>query len=677
MWYKNTWRRYLCDMHIADWKDEFLSKLDPEEYLENLKRAKIENAMLYFQSHVGLCYYPTKSGKMHKSFAGREDLMKRLVDMCHAEGISVTGYYSLIYNNIEHDRHPQWRMVDINGISKRTAGIGEVSEFSGGNSVFRYGLCCPNNPEYRVFVAEQIKEMSEYFTVDGMFYDMLFWNHMCYCDHCKERWEKEVGGALPETEDWKDERWLLHIRKRREWMGEFAHWVTGLTKELFGDISVEHNVAYAALGDGMTANCEEVIDACDYAGGDLYVDTYSSSFACKFYRSITKNQPFEYMVARSAPNLSVHTQIKSVDVLKSSVFLTAAHHGASLIIDAIDPVGTFNKTVFERIEDVFNELIPYEKYMKGTPIEEIGLYYSLKSKFNPNCEMFTNYLAVTSTLKTMVYHNILCGVTGGFHDIDKYKVLIASALTSEDNYDTARIIEYVKNGGNLYFSGGDNAELLREFFNAYVEGRTEETIVYIAPGADIQSSFEYFDKKHPLHFTGSAPIVNGIKPETVKATLTLPYTPQNVNMFSSIHSDPPGISTDIPAISVTEYGNGKVIWSACPFECIDVYDHRRIFVNLLQNIFGFESSLKSSADEDIEITAYETENSLQINIVLLNTSYRARKIADFTVSIDCPKKPAGVVLLPEGREIPYKVSKKTVCFEVNDLEIYNMYEIKF
>lgn len=37
MWYKNTWRRYLCDMHIADWKDEFLSKLDPEEYLKNLK----------------------------------------------------------------------------------------------------------------------------------------------------------------------------------------------------------------------------------------------------------------------------------------------------------------------------------------------------------------------------------------------------------------------------------------------------------------------------------------------------------------------------------------------------------------------------------------------------------------------------------------------------------------
>ena len=64
-WYQKHLRRNLVDMHIEDWSEEFLSGLDPEEYVENLKIGRINAPMLYLQSHVGLCYWPTKSGKMH------------------------------------------------------------------------------------------------------------------------------------------------------------------------------------------------------------------------------------------------------------------------------------------------------------------------------------------------------------------------------------------------------------------------------------------------------------------------------------------------------------------------------------------------------------------------------------------------------------------------------------
>ena len=68
MWYEKSYRRHLADMHIDDWDDSFLSCFSPEKYVDNLKIANIQNAMLYFQSHVGLC---------------------------HQNGIAVTGYYSL------------------------------------------------------------------------------------------------------------------------------------------------------------------------------------------------------------------------------------------------------------------------------------------------------------------------------------------------------------------------------------------------------------------------------------------------------------------------------------------------------------------------------------------------------------------------------------------------------
>ena len=119
MWYSNMYRRHLCDMHIDDWNEFFLSDFSIEEYVENLKIANIQNAMIYLQSHVGLCYYPTKVGHMHKALTKNEDKFKRLIDLCHENGIMVTGYYSLNYNNVEHDMHPDWQMKTVSGRSQR------------------------------------------------------------------------------------------------------------------------------------------------------------------------------------------------------------------------------------------------------------------------------------------------------------------------------------------------------------------------------------------------------------------------------------------------------------------------------------------------------------------------------------------------------------------------------
>ena len=68
MWYSNLYRRHLSDMHIEDTDGLYLSEFSPEAYVENLKRCKANYAMIYYQSHVGLCNFPTKVGIMHKHF---------------------------------------------------------------------------------------------------------------------------------------------------------------------------------------------------------------------------------------------------------------------------------------------------------------------------------------------------------------------------------------------------------------------------------------------------------------------------------------------------------------------------------------------------------------------------------------------------------------------------------
>lgn len=674
MWYKNTWRRHLCDMHIEEWSPEFLSKFDPGAYVENLKRAKVKNAMIYFQSHVGLCYYPTKIGKMHNAFVGKEDMIKRVTELCHEAGISVTGYYSLIYNNYEHDRHPEWRIIGKDGKSEREKCVANRLDFAAAG-VNRYGYCCPNNMEYRAFVKEQIREMAEYFEFEGFFFDMLFWPQMCYCDSCRARWEKEVGGDMPDLLDTENPNWQMYIEKRREWMGEFAMWATKELKAVAPHASVEHNFASGISHINHRCVDERVNDGCDYAGGDLYDDMYRHSFACKFYRNISKNQPFEYMFSRCEPNLGMHTTLKPKDVMLSAMFMTAAHHGATLIIDAIDPVGTLDERVYEQIGEVFERQIPYELYLsEGDMIEDIGLYYSLKSKlveYNP----LSNHDGALFAAETLIRNNFCFGVTNAAIDISKYDTLILPCPGEEDDCDKERIAEYVRNGGKLYFSGTGNHEFLKEFLGAECAGYTEERIVYIAPNEKCPEAFGRFNQKYPLQFEGHAPKVIGINSDDVLATVTLPYTKQDVVEFASIHSNPPGISTDMPAVAVKDYEKGKVLWSAFPIECRRTAEYKRAFYLLLKHVLEPRQTIVTDAPHDVEVIGFRKEKAIQINVVLLNEEERARKVEEIQVSVQCDKVPEQVVLLPNNQSIPFRYENGMVNFSVSNLDIFAMYEI--
>lgn len=670
MWYKNRLRRHLCDMHIDDWSPEFLSKFDPQVYVDNLKKAKINSAMIYLQSHVGLCYWPTRSGRMHRGYVGCEDKTKRLIELCHSEGIAVTGYYSLIYDTYQNDIHPDWRMVNENGEPARNPSGVDFSDNAGS----RYGFVCPNNPDYRAYTEEQIKEISDYFPrLEGMFFDMLFWPKLCYCKHCRARWEKEVGGDIPTEPDDRNPRWRLHKAKRREWMGEYAQWATDTAKKYMPGISVEHNVASNVVRNDRSC-AEEVIRACDYLGGDLYSNDV---FARLFYKNATPDAPFEYMFSRCYPNLGAHTQIKSLDVCRSEVFRTVAHHGASFVIDAIDPVGTMDSRVYERIGQVYGEMEPYEAYYYGEPIEDVGVYYSMKGKVALFGDKWSNYQGASCAINTLIQKNITSAVTGGFARLDKHQAIIISATTADDEYDTERIIDYVRRGGKVYFSGGEHKGLLQAFFGAKLAGYTEERVVYLSPDKACEEAFDYYTADFPLRHEWSAPIVEGIDKQKVLATITLPYTKYHLETkFASIHSNPPGIKTDYPALAATDFGKGLVVWCAAPIECYEFYDYRNILIGIIEKHLGIDKTVSSDAPDDVELVGFKTDSEVLIDVVLHNDKYKARCVENFDITVKCGFLPSKVYKLPTKCEIPATVKENSITFRCEGLEIFAMYQIK-
>lgn len=651
-WYKNLYRRNLVDMHITDYKEEFFSKFDVDEYVRLLKKAKVQSPMIYLQSHTGLCNWDTKTAKTHKAFAGNNKI-KELVCKCKAEGMKVVGYYSITYNNWAEENHPEWAMREPNG----------ESALEGGG---RYGLVCPNNLEYRNFVKEQIKEMAQEFpNLDGIFFDMPFWSKLCHCNACKTRWAKEEGGEIPNNVDWRSDRWKSYVRKLQTWMGDFTAFVKQTVEEYMPLSTCEFNYA-GAFGSGMdwkAADTEIVGDCSEFVSGDLYGNLYRHSFCAKYYYTVTKNQPFEYMCVRCDKNLREHTATKSQEFLTAEILLTAAHHGASLIIDAIDPVGTLDERVYELIGNVFAKQEPYEKYFEGEMFTEVATFFDSRTQFSSeNLGFYNRHTAMNATNTLTKAHVPVCVLANGKLDkLQTQKVLIAGALEDFKNENVLQFIDYVKNGGTLYLSGESDKRLMSEFFGATFKGYTKETKTYIRPTKEFEPLFGQFTEDYPMPFKYRLPIFEIEDNSAIRGFITLPYFDPALDLpFSSIHSDPPGIKTDVPGIMVKEYGKGKVIWCAGALENDERPCMAEVFVGLVKHFAG---GLRLNVDmpKSVEIITFKTKDGYHFNLIdLVNYDENVKK--DYSITFECePIKK--VILAPNDIEIPfdYKDGKLTIA----------------
>ena len=675
-WYKGVYRRQLTDMHIHDEDDRFLSEFNADEYYENLVRAKIQSPMIYLQSHTGLCNYPTKTARTHKKFLNGENQIKKLINRCKDGGMKVVGYYSLIFNNWAAENHPDWEQHYADGETWRQTGR-------------RYGLCCPNNTDYREFVKAQIDELAQEFTnLDGIFYDMPYWEIDCHCKFCKERFLKETGKELPIEHDFDNPIFLQFMKARQDWMVDFVKFVRTYTNKVMPSVTVEFNYAAVIGCDWMGGSTEGINAECEFTGGDLYGDLYSHSFACKYYYGVTKNQPFEYMTCRCDRTLREHTITKSQSKLQKEILLTAAHHGASLIIDAVDPIGTLDKRVYERVGKVFERQLPFEPYMdKGKMLAEVAVYFDSKTMFDKTGKSRYNRSCAISAVKRLVEAHIPSAVVanGGLNDLSKYQMVIAPHLQDFDNDEPLKFIDYVKNGGTLYLSGKSDSRLLKEFFGGKVVGETYQNSpykwmqlgarTYIAPKDEYAHEFGEFNKKYPLPLTYYIPLLEGADGE-VKATITLPYTDPDCNYhYASIHSCPPWQDTEYPAFIEKNYGKGKVIWCCAELEHDDRDAFKEIFKGIVERNIVKKYEVKASPS--VECVVFEDKNATLFS--LCDLTYDEYKTNDnISISFKTDKKPTQIINIEKSAGVPFVYDEETkLCTTSVSIKDFAMFEIKF
>jgi hypothetical protein len=677
-WHRKNYRRNLVDMHINAWNPEFMTKFDPKAYVDCMIKANVSCCMVYANSHAGYAYWPAPDGNQHPGLRGR-DVFGEIVKLCHQNNIEVIAYYTLVFDNWAYHRDPSWRIIRADGTSDM-----EHEDSRQG----RYGHACPNSEDYREFTKKQVSDLVSRYDFESVFFDMTFWPHVCYCDNCKRRYEKELGGAMPRTIDWNDPRWNAFQDRREKWLNEFAFYCTNLVKSLKPGVTVNHQ--YSLITQSWIRGVvEEHTDACDYVGGDFYAGPTEQGLICKLFNSLAGS--FEFHTSRCI-GLGDHTTVKSVEQLRLHSCIALAHNGAFLFIDAVDPAGTMNPRFYEDMGSILRDFEKYESYLGGTIIADAAILFDMDSKFDPRdsgksvmdptAHRLPHLDAVVGAARALKERHIPYTVIGRRNlknAAGTFRLLILPDVLRLSDGAAGDIRAFVQAGGRVYASGRTGLKNLSDVFGIEPLGETEQRISYMAPAGAGEKLFADSSPQYPLAIHGPQQLVKARQGAEVLATVTLPYTAATTNAeFASIHSDPPGPGTGNPAMIRAGFGKGAVIWAAGPLEAHNQAVQDRVFIACVEELLEGRYSVNLEAPPAVEAVCFAQEDGVLVSVLSTQTVLPPVTAYGLRLSLDLKGRScAAALLLPGEKELAFTEKDGRVSFDLPPLELFLMIKIRY
>ena len=681
-------------MHIPDWDKRFLSKLDADAYVGTLAKGGSTGIMLYCNSHVGPALYPSKLGRVHKAI-GKGDFVADALKAARRRKLSVVAYYSAVYNNAAFLAHPDWRILPHQGESPY-----EES---------RYGTCCPNSP-YRDFAVAQTEEICSRYEFDGIFFDMLFWPYACYCKHCEARFLKEEGRVIPTVIDWNNRVWMAFQRARERWMSELAGLLTAAVRRTRPSMTATHQLS-PVLHGWRTAMPYSLTEHCDYASGDFYGPPIQQSVVCKIFEAISVKKPFEFMTSRCL-NLWDHVTMKETSEMEMQAFLAPAHAGAFMFIDAIDPAGTLNRRVYERIGGIFPKLAAYEKFLGGNLAADVAIYVSSESRFdfrengtpigasskradNMASESGMPHMAaVFGAARSLQEAHIPYAVVTqrNLERLRDYRVVILPNVLVMSDREVEAFRAYVAAGGALYASGysslvSDDGTLrgdfgLAEVFGVSANTMMDHTLAFFTP-AEKRFAGLVLPQEHLIHRGGWIAVEN--RSAKILSNLTKPWCPEAGGTvlkpsFASIHSSPPGLAPFAPGIAWHRFGRGRACYAAGPIEAEPQKVNRPVFVGLIRRLHGGTIPVEAEAPAFVELTVFDKPSEHRLNLSLVSLRQTEEPIpcgGKVRVRLGIKRRPVALRSLPRRRKCPFRRIPGGIEFVFSGFEIFSMFELEY
>jgi hypothetical protein len=658
-------------MHIPGWDPAFLSRYDPGCIATAARETGADGVMLYFQSHMGLCYWPTTTGRPHPAMAKRDFAGEALAAL-RADGLPVCAYYSANFNNQAWLDHPEWRLEPSN-----TANIGILPRE-------RYGIVCMNAAGYRAFVRSQIAEICQY-DVSAFFFDMMWWNGVCRCSHCAARYRAETGLPLPESVDWHDPAWTRFQAAREAWLADWAITLRRWVKDLRPELDVYHNFALG-LANWTRAMSVASVAGHDFLGGDFYGGRAEQLLVTRLMLNLTPGAPAEFMTTATT-SLIEHHHLRPQAELDTKAMATAASGAAFLAIGAIDPDGALAPGQVQAIAHAFDAARPFQLPQSARPIEDFGLYFSDQSRMNVMADArsvtdappssqpdYPHFHAIAGACRALQRAHLPFGVlsVANLHELARWPVIVLANAARMSSAECDAFRAYVAQGGRLYASrhssltdpeGDKRADFgLGDLFGCHYLGEETGRLIYLTdPEEAVDAGSVIAHWRDAGGNRGATRIAAEAGGVTV-ALRGLPYgypAPGRAEdqSWASIHASPLWERTHEPVIVSRTYGLGRVTYSAADVEAGGTPEHEALLVAMLKDLLPEQPRFQIDTHPGVWVLGFEVPQEQAIVITCLSypAEFPALPVPSTQIRLRVPEGKAChvVTALPRGEKIAF------------------------
>ena len=620
------------------------------------------------KGHPGWASYPSKLGNALPEFS--QDTLALWRRVTREEDVALYMHYSGVYDIKYCAEHPEHTAVDAEGKP-------------------HYGATRLDCPYVDDLMIPQILELAGNYGVDGMWVDGDCWMaNADFSEASLAKFEKETGidlaGKKPAKPE--DPYYDEYREYQRELYRKFLRRYVDAVHEKYPDFQIASNWAFS---DHMP---EKVCANVDFLSGDL---NPNKSFVSARYaaRALAQQEGYPWDLMSWNFRTAVGNQAAVVTKHPKQIMQEAA---------AVIAMGGAYQNYLTQYKDgspdvvALSNLKPLAEFVRerqpfcfrGTPIRQAAL---LLSTYGRGKESFRLY-SRTGYEKIMGLSTLLCDVGQsleivGEHTLAKhqneYKMIVIPELHTGLAPDTMQsLLQYAKDGGKLVLVGKNTCKLFseagapfavkpwEEFFKAgekaYDNGGENG---HAKNGQERQKS--YFFTMDGSHFGAM------FAPCEIVA--------ENGRQAAYLCEDTR--ASRAPLAATVPFGKGAV--AAIGFDMGTQYLtgtqylHRELLKNIADSLYVPMVKIESVCGRP-EIVALCKDGKTMIQMVnaggnhmdmALATDDYIPPVLDLELSVELPKKPAKLILQPEGKALPFTYRDGRAYVSVPRIDIHSVIEV--
>ena len=626
------------DLHASEDIMDAGKTLTPEMIDTFLTKVKPDFIQIDCKGHPGISSYPTKVGFHVKGF--EKDPLKLFREITEKNKVALFMHFSGVWDGKVVSEHPDWAIIKANG----ELSTQKTSFFS---------------PYLTTYMIPQLKELSDY-GVDGAWIDGECWAvEPDYGEASVQRFTKETGiTEIP--------------KKSSKYYPEFMEYTRSLFREhlkKYIDAIHQYNPAFQITSNWAYSSLmpEKVSADVDYLSGDVTPQNgvYRSAFEARCLAP--QGKPWDLMAWGFSWNGGkMPMNVKSSVQLEQEAAQIMAMGGGVQFYYQQNRDLSIKPWLATTLSEIATFCRARQQFChKAKAIPQIALLYPTAS-YQKNAPVPYSY----STLKLQGALNL---VLDGQHPVEilmehhlrgkmeQYPMIIIP----ECDYLEATFIDelkrYARDGGNLLIMGTETAKLFEKELGIKSMTGIKEDQAFIATS----------DK------------IGAIRSSLLSVELQ-PGTKAVANFYTGSDFRDKGKSI---AASVNDFGNGKIagVYFNAGSNYIDYKSPvlRDFISDLITKLFP-DQVVNVSGSHLVHVAVNQLNNKMYVNLVNIagehsNPSAVAYDeipaLKDLKVSIKTIKRPARIVLQPEGKDLKFDYQNGVSKVVVSNLPIHSILEI--